>query len=262
MLLSQTFERLQRQNEKGLVLFVTAGDPSLGDLPAILSTLTEAGADVVEVGLPFSDPIADGPVISAASQRALLAGTTTKSVLACLRDCPREAPLVVMGYYNPILRYGLGTFAEQASSAGVSGAIICDLTPEESGDWESNAKKFGLATIFLCAPTSTKARLQEVASKSTGFVYAISRTGVTGAKEQSLSEGKLLVENLKRLTSTPVCLGFGISTPSHVREASSFADGVIVGSWLVDALARSWDRGRGRQKIFDEVAQLKEATRS
>ncbi len=242
------------------MLFVTAGDPSPEDLPAILDTLEEAGADIIEVGLPFSDPIADGPTIQAASQRALDRGVTPSGVLGAIARRSGKAPIVLMGYYNTVLRRGLEVFATDARRAGVSGTIISDLTPEESDDWIRASKSAELDTIFLAAPTSTEERLAEVGKRSSGFVYAVSRTGVTGAQAQVAADIPALVARIRAHAEAPVCVGFGISSPEHVRSVAEVADGVVVGSWLVDELARTWDGGRGRDGILDKVRALKAAT--
>ncbi len=260
-MLSATFDKLRARNERALVLFVTAGDPSLEDLPAILDTLEEAGADILEVGLPFSDPIADGPTIQAASQRALDRGVGTSSVLEAISRRKGVAPVVLMGYYNTVLRRGLDTFAKDAKAAGVSGTIMSDLTPEESDEWVRASRAHGLDTIFLAAPTSTDARLAEVGKRATGFVYAVSRLGVTGAQAQVAQDVPALVARVKAHASVPVCVGFGISTPEHVRSIAQYADGVVVGSWLVDELARSWEAGSGRESLIAKVQALKESTR-
>lgn len=245
---------------KKLVCFVTAGDPSLEDLPGILSALEEGGADLIEVGLPFSDPIADGPTIQASSQRALDRGVTPGAVLDSLAGCKVRVPIILMGYYNPILRMGLDEFARRARQAGASGTIVSDLTPEESGPWIEASQRHGLDTVFLAAPTSTDARLDEVCRRSTGFVYAVSRTGVTGASNQAPPEVEQLVSRIKARTQTPVYVGFGISQPAHVQAVCRFADGAVVGSFLVDFIHREWIGGAGRDQIRDAVRALKAAT--
>lgn len=250
------------RGEKALIPFVTAGDPDLGQLPAILETLTEAGSDVIEIGVPFSDPIADGPTIQASSQRALDRGVTPGKVLETLRACDLKVPVVLMGYYNTVLRKGLDAFAAEAYSVGVRGTIMCDLIPEEAGEWVKASTGAGLETVFLAAPTSTDERLDGVCENSTGFVYAVSRTGVTGAREDGASQGRELVDRLKARTDKPVCVGFGISAPEHVKSVCEYADGAVVGSWLVTLLADVWDGGKGRQEVLDKVAALKDATRA
>lgn len=261
--LESTFHLLKQRNEKALVLFVTAGDPDLSQLPDILDTLQDAGADVIEVGLPFSDPIADGPVIQASSQRALDRGVTTKRVLETLKNWKDRArvPVVLMGYMNPVLRFGLDEFAKSAREAGCSGTIISDLTPEESDEWVQASRRHGLDNIFLAAPTSTDERLDEVCRRASGFVYAVSRTGVTGSGESSQSQVSSLVARIKVRTSLPVCVGFGISRPDQVRQVCETADGAVIGSWLVDQLAREWQDGSGRAGLLADVAALKSATR-
>lgn len=243
-----------------MVLYVTAGDPDILELPEILSALVEGGADVIEVGLPFSDPIADGPVIQAASQRALDRGVSTSAVFEALADRP-DVPIVLMGYMNPILRRGYDRFAGEAVSAGGDGVIVCDLTPDEAQPWTSAARAAGLDTVFLTAPTSTDERLDLVCRSASGFVYAVSRTGVTGASESGWDEAEALVGRLRSRTALPVCVGFGISTPADVRAVATFADGAIIGSWLVDFLSREWDGGRGRTKVVEAVRALKDAAR-
>lgn len=243
------------------MLFVTAGDPSLEELPEILGALQDAGADVLEVGIPFSDPIADGPTIQASSQRALDRGVTPRGVLEALGRAQLHVPVVLMGYYNPILRLGLQSFASDARDAGASGVIVSDLTPEEAGNWRAAARGAGLDTIFLAAPTSTDQRLDAVCNATTGFVYAVSRTGVTGVSKSLPPEATALVDRLRARTETPVCVGFGISRPEHVREVCAVADGAVVGSWLVDRLATDWSDPVKRGGLMNEVRALKEATR-
>ncbi|HVT11500.1 MAG TPA: tryptophan synthase subunit alpha [Fimbriimonadaceae bacterium] len=255
------FADLKARGEKALVLFVTAGDPRLEDLPAILSTLEEGGADLVEVGIPFSDPIADGPTIQASSQRALDQGVTPSAIYELLAANRASVPLVAMGYYNAVLRLGLGAAAETLARAGFSGTIVSDLTPEESGDWKEASRQAGLDTIFLAAPTSTDARLDEVCRRSSGFVYAVSRMGVTDANVCVPPEARDLVTRIKARTALPVCVGFGISKPEHVRMVCEVADGAVIGSWLVDLLHREWKGGAGRGRIVELIRELKAATR-
>lgn len=260
-MISETFARLRARNEHALIAYVTAGDPSLDQLPPILEALVEGGVDVIEVGMPFSDPIADGPTIQASTQRALDRGVTPGAVLDCLGSCNAGVPVLLMGYYNPVLQAGLTDFAERAKLAGVTGAIISDLTPEESDAWTSAARPMGIDTIFLAAPTSTDARLDIVCAKSSGFVYAVSRTGVTGAGSEVPSEVSQLVGRLKARTELPICVGFGISRPEHVRMVCAVADGAVVGSFIVDKLANEWKDGAGRDGFIEAIRELKAATR-
>ncbi|MBI5705386.1 MAG: tryptophan synthase subunit alpha [Armatimonadetes bacterium] len=256
---------LQQKGERALVAYVTGGDPSLEDLPEILATLSRAGVDAIEIGIPFSDPIADGPTIQGSSQRALDRGVKPADVLRQVGSFtaahPDAPPLVLMVYTNTVMRWGWQAFAEAAKSAGVSGVIVTDLTPEESEAWRTAAKAAGLDTIFLLAPTSTDPRLDAIAPLSTGFVYAVSRTGVTGTENAVPADVAGLVERIKARTQTPVCVGFGISKPEHVRMVVSAADGAVVGSWLVDLLHREWSGGAGAGVVEAQVRGLKEATR-
>lgn len=260
-MLSATFEKLRARDEGALVLFVTAGDPDLAQLPEILAALAEGGADIIEVGMPFSDPIADGPVIQASSQRALDRGVTPGAVLEAIHKAQGDVPIVLMGYYNPILRRGLKAFADSATGSGVSGTIISDLTPEEARPWVDASRAVGLDTIFLVAPTSTDERIGAVAEFASGFVYAVSRTGVTGSHQAAPPDVGGLVERIRTQTQTPVCVGFGISKPDQVREIVKVADGAVVGSWLVSWLAEHWQAGAGRDALVSAVRELKEATR-
>ncbi len=256
------FEGLRARGEKALVLYVTAGDPALGDLPAVVEALVEGGADIVEVGIPFSDPIADGPTIQASTQRALDRGVTPSAVLDTVEAFADRVPTVLMGYYNPVLRMGLNAFAERAGKSGVAGAILTDLTPEESDAWVAASGARGISSVFLAAPTSTDARLDEVCKRANGFVYAVSRTGVTGAAQEVPHDVQDLVRRVKSRTSVPVCVGFGISTPDHVRMVCEVADGAVIGSWLVQWLADHWQGGSGRAELVDRIRSLKEATRA
>lgn len=260
--ISDRFAVLRSNGEKALVAFVTAGDPSLDDLPAILDTLVEAGVDVIEVGLPFSDPIADGPVIQASSQRALDRGSTIAQVFQALGHCQIDIPIVLMGYYNSALRVGLSRFAEQARDSGVSGVILSDLPPDEASEWRSVCEANGIDPVFLVAPTSTDLRIESACKASRGFVYAVSRTGVTGARETVSGDATDLVRRSRLWTSIPICVGFGVSTPAQVRDICSFADGAVVGSWLVRLLHESWNGGSGRNEVLAKVRELKMATRT
>jgi len=220
---------------KAFIAFITAGDPSLDRTVELALELHRAGVDVLELGVPFSDPLADGPVIQRSSERALRAGTTLAGVLDAARQIRARSvlPIVLFSYLNPLLRYGLERLASDASSAGVDGVLVTDLPPEEAQEWLGVARPKGLDTIFLASPTSPDERLGQVAGASRGFVYAISRTGVTGEREALSSDAAPLVARLRALTPVPVALGFGISTPEQVGAAGAVADGVVVGSALV-----------------------------
>jgi tryptophan synthase alpha chain len=236
--IADAFARLRGQRRKGLVAFVTAGDPSLERTAEIALEMERGGCDVLELGVPFSDPLADGPVIQRASERALRAGVTLEAVLQLVRRVRRTSalPIVLFSYFNPLLRLGLERLAGEAAAAGVDGVLVTDLPPEEAGEWLRVARAAALDTIFLASPTSPDDRLRRVADASRGFVYAISRTGVTGEQQRLSDDARPLLERLRRLTDEPVALGFGISTPEQVAEAASVADAVVVGSALVRCL--------------------------
>lgn len=255
---------LRARGEGALVPFVTGGDPSLDALPALLEALEEGGADAIEVGLPFSDPIADGPVIQASSQRALERGATPSAVLERISafTARSNVPVIVMGYLNPVLRRGYDSFADDLLAAGVGGAIVSDLVPDEAGPWVAACRARGIATVFLAAPTSTESRLDRIAELSTGFVYVVSRTGVTGAHSGALDEVRALVESLRVRTRRPLCVGFGIRSSSDVAQVCRIADGAIVGSAIVERVAREWDLADGAARLTRFVHELKAATRS
>jgi len=253
------FEALRAKEEKALVLFLTAGDQPLQDLPSILETLTEGGADLIEIGIPFSDPFGEGPTIQASSQRALDRGATPGAILEAVSRYESPVPLITMGYYNTYLRLGLERVAKDSAAAGISGAILSDLVPDEGDAWGRVAEANGLDTIYLAAPTSTEQRIEEVCRRSTGFIYAVSRTGVTGTQSDVPPEVGELVSRIKDKTSKPVCVGFGISKPAHVRLVCEVADGAVVGSSLVELLNGEWPNGRS--KILEFVRELKRATK-
>ena len=262
--LANCFEKLRERGEKALICFVTAGDPSAELTVEVVKTLARAGVDAVEIGLPFSDPLADGPSIQASSQRSLDKGMTTRKALELvsqIRASVPDLPLILMTYYNPIRRFGLSEYAAAAAAAGADAHIVTDLTPEEAAEWKSASEANGLDTVFLVAPTSTDVRMQIVANISTGFVYCVSRTGVTGAKQDVPAELTGVVERIKSRTQVPVCVGFGISTPEHVKKISAFSDGVVVGSSLVDLLHREHDNPALQQIVFDYITTLKDATK-
>lgn len=233
--ISERFAALRAEGKKGFVAFVTAGDPSLDRTVEIALELEEGGADILELGVPFSDPLADGPVIQRASDRALKTGTTLAGVIECARRIRSrsELPLLLFTYVNPMIRFGLEAAAAAAREAGVDGVLLTDVPPEEAAGWIGVARASGLDTVFLAAPTSPEPRLRRVAESSRGFVYAVSRTGVTGEKDALSGDAAPLVGRLKALTPEPVALGFGISTPAQVAAAAAVADGVVVGSALV-----------------------------
>jgi len=258
--LADRFNYLKERKEKALVLFLTAGDQPLDELGGIVDALQDGGADVIEIGIPFSDPFGEGPTIQASSQRALDNGATPRRILAAVKAIRVRVPIVTMGYYNPILRFGLAEFARTSKDAGVCGTIVSDLVPDEAEAWCTASADAGIDTIFLAAPTSTEARIDEVCARTTGFVYAVSRTGVTGAENQVPVDVQGLVGRIRAKTDKPICVGFGISTPEHVRMVGEVADGAVVGSYLVNLLHKEWNGGTGRAKIVTSVKALKLAT--
>jgi tryptophan synthase alpha chain len=247
--IGERFERRRSEGRPAFVAFLTAGDPSLARTVEIAAGLEAAGGDVLELGVPFSDPLADGPVIQRASERALGRGVTLARVLeAVARIRERSAlPLLLFTYFNPLLQYGLERLVRDAKAAGVDGVLVTDLPPEEADGWIALARPADLDTVFLAAPTSPPERLWRVAAASRGFVYAISRTGVTGERRSLSEDARPLVERLRGLTEVPVALGFGISSPEQVRAAAAVADGVVVGSALVRFLEENPDGDVGEQ---------------
>jgi tryptophan synthase alpha chain len=233
--IDDVFLRLRQEGRAALMPFVTAGDPSLDMTGRCLVEMAENGADLIELGMPFSDPLADGPTIQRASQRALAGGITVKGILGFLREFRRNVavPVVLMGYYNPIYRHGVARFAEEAREAGADGLIVPDLPPEEADGLIEAARAVDLDTVFLLAPTSTPERVRRVSKVSRGFIYYVSLAGVTGARGQLPAGVAAAVQGVRQITNQPVCVGFGISSPEQVRAVSRFADGVIVGSALV-----------------------------
>ncbi len=225
----------------GLVAYLTAGDPTLAATEQFVLALADAGADVIELGVPFSDPVADGPVIQRASERALRAGTTLAGVISLVQSLrtKTDVPLVLFSYFNPVLQMGLEKFGDAAKAAGADGVLITDLTPEEAGDYRAAMSSRGLDTIFLAAPTSTDTRLALIAKSTSGFLYLISRTGVTGAKDHLADELPALARRVRRFTDLPIAIGFGISLPGHVSLLGGLADAAVVGSALVEEIERA-----------------------
>jgi tryptophan synthase alpha chain len=233
--IAERFAKLRAEGGKAFVAFLTAGDPSLDRTVNLAVDLAAAGVDVLELGVPFSDPLADGPVIQRASQRALEKGVTLERVLDAVRRIRRRSPipLLLFSYFNPLYRYGLDRLTSAARDAGVDGVLVTDLPPEEADGWLAVSRAAELDTVFLAAPTSPDERLRRVAGASRGFVYAVSRTGVTGERDALSDDARPLVRRLKQLTNEPVALGFGIATPEQYKAAAEVADGVVVGSALV-----------------------------
>lgn len=247
-------------HKPGLVAYLTIGDPDLNTSREVALAAADAGADVVELGVPFSDPIADGPVIQRASERALRARTTLADVIRIgseIRKLRPQVGLIVFSYLNPVLRFGIERFVQRAAEAGLDGALITDLTVEESGEYVKAMRARDLATVFLAAPTSTDQRLQMIAEASRGFVYAVSRTGVTGTRQQIASDAAELVNRIRRFSRLPVAVGFGISNAEQFRVVGSFADAAVIGSAIVALVEK---HGRDAPKAVGEfIRGLREA---
>jgi tryptophan synthase alpha chain len=259
--ISRRFAELRRTGEMGLVAYITAGDPTLEATEKFVIALADAGADVIELGVPFSDPIADGPVIQRASERALRAGTTLAGVLALVKSLRAKSnvPLVLFSYFNPVLQMGLAKFGEAAKAAAADGVLITDLTPEEAGEYRAAMSTNGLDTIFLAAPTSPDERLALIAEASSGFLYLISRTGVTGPKDQLADELPSLARRVRRVTQLPIAIGFGISLPGHVSLLGGLADAAVVGSALVEEIERAGSVDIAAEALAARVKLLKSA---
>ena len=237
--LDATFQRLKGKGEQALIAYIMAGDPSLQDTEQLVLGLERSGADVIELGVPFSDPIADGPVIQQAAERALRSGTSLRRILTMVAGLRRQTqiPLVLMAYYNTIHAYGEQDFCRAAAQAGVDGLIAPDMPVEESGPLKDRAEEAGLDLIFLLAPTSTPARRASVAKASKGFIYYVSLTGITGAKLTDLGNVEDNVKRIRKVTRVPISVGFGVATPEDAARIASVADGVIVGSAIVKQIA-------------------------
>ena len=261
MRLADTFARLRRERRPGLVTYTTAGDPDLPRSGEILKALARAGADVLEVGVPFSDPLADGPVIQRATERALAAGGSLRTALALIEAVRAEvpAPIVVFSYANPLLRLGLDEFARRAEGAGVDGVLALDLPIEEAGEFRDRMAASRIDTIFLLSPTTTDARIRRAAELGSGFLYGISRLGVTGARDRVASGAEAMVARIRTVTDLPIALGFGISRPEHVAEVAGYADAAVVGSALVSLIAEAGASPDLLERVADYVRWLKGA---
>jgi tryptophan synthase alpha chain len=259
--IAKRFAELRAAGELGIVAYITAGDPTLAATREYVLALAESGADVIELGMPFSDPLADGPTIQRASERALKSGTTLAGVLALVRQIREssQVPLVLFSYFNPILQMGLEKFAAAAAEASADGVLVTDLTPEESEDYRRIMQAHHLDTIFLAAPTSTDERLVKIAACSSGFLYLISRTGVTGAKDALPDDLPALLRRARRFTQLPIAVGFGISLPGHVSVLGGLADAAVVGSALVSEIEKAASPEAAATALRKRVRALKEA---
>ena len=236
--ISDTFRRLKAQDRRALIPFITAGHPNIQTTRSLLPALQRAGADLIEIGVPFSDPIADGPVIQRSSQQALSNGITLRDILPLVADLREEleVPLVLFSYVNPVLQFGIDDFTREAANAGVDGVLLSDLPLEEAAEIRDKLSNRSIDLILLAAPTSTDERLQAIAESASGFIYAVSRTGVTGARDQLTNESAALVQRLRVFTDLPVAVGFGISTADQIAQVWQYADAAVVGSAIVNKI--------------------------
>jgi tryptophan synthase alpha chain len=257
--IGRLFENLKRDGRKGLIAYLTVGDPSPEQTPALVEALVRGGADLIELGVPFSDPIADGPVIQAAGERALKAGTTLRRVLQVAAEIRQksEVPLLLFTYLNPVVRYGLERLAEDAAAAGIDGCLLTDASVEEAEDYAAAMHRHGLDTVFLAAPTSTERRLRLVAQYSTGFVYLVSRTGVTGERDSLSASVAPLVKAVRAVTALPLAVGFGISRAEHVAELGRQVEAVVVGSAIVRLIERNAGNASLEIQLESFVRELK-----
>jgi tryptophan synthase alpha chain len=262
--ISKRFAELRAAGELGIVAYITAGDPTLDATLKFVLALADAGADVIELGIPFSDPLADGPTIQRASERALKSGTNLAGVLDLVRRIRQtsQVPLVLFGYFNPILQMGIAKFATAAAQAGADGVLTTDLTPEESADYRRILQSHNLDTVFLAAPTSTDDRLQKISACSSGFLYFISRTGVTGAKDSLPDDLPALLRRARHFTQLPIAVGFGVSLPGHVTLLGGLADAAVIGSALVSEIENASSPDAAAKALADRIRLLKQAGRN
>ncbi len=239
----ETFASLKRGGRGGFIPFITAGDPDIATTELLLIELAAAGADIIELGVPFSDPVADGEVIQRASERALRNGVTLRDALACAARAKQriDVPIVLFSYFNPLLKFGEQKLAKEAKQAGVDGVLVTDLIPEEAQSWTETLVQFDLDPIFLVAPTTSDERLARIAQQASGFIYAVSRAGVTGARDEMSRDAELLVKRVRSVSDLAVAVGFGISTAEQVREVWRFADAAVIGSAIVSQIEKLAD---------------------
>lgn len=261
--LDARFQTLKGKDEKALITYIMAGDPTLHETEQLVLELERAGADVIELGVPFSDPIADGPVIQQAAERALRSGTSLRKILATVKSlrARTQIPIVLMAYYNNIHAFGEAEFCRRAAEAGVDGLIVPDMPPEEAGPLTAPAQEAGIDLIFLLAPTSTAERRAIVAKQSHGFLYYVSLTGITGAKLNNMQDVGSNVVKIRRLTTVPIAVGFGVATPDDAAQVAQLADGVIVGSAIVRQIAECQQNSALTARVGEFVRSLKAAMR-
>jgi tryptophan synthase alpha chain len=262
--IARKFRALSDAGELGLVAYITAGDPSLDATEKIVLAAADAGADVIELGVPFSDPVADGPTIQRASERALASGTTLAGVLGLVRRIrsKSDVAIVLFSYFNPMLQMGLVKFAAAAADAGADGVLATDLTAEEAGEYRVTLAANGLDAIFLVAPTTTDARLASIAAASSGFLYLISRNGITGAQDSLPVELPAFVRRVRKFTSLPLAVGFGISQPTHVTVLGGIVDAAVVGSALMSEVEKALSPEAAAAAVAARIQSLKSAARS
>jgi tryptophan synthase alpha chain len=241
--IQETFAALKRSGRGGFIPFITAGDPDLRTTELLLAELAAAGADIIELGVPFSDPVADGEVIQRASERALRKGVTLHDALTCVAGMKQHinVPIVLFSYFNPLLKFGEDRLANEAKQAGVDGVLVTDLIPEEAQTWTQTLSRRDMDPIFLVAPTTSDQRLAQIAKQARGFIYAVSRAGVTGARDEIARDAEALVKRVRAVSDSSIAVGFGISTPQQVREVWRFADAAVVGSAIVSQIEKLAD---------------------
>jgi tryptophan synthase alpha chain len=252
--ISETFEKLKRSGRGGFIPFITAGDPDLATTELLLVELAKSGADIIELGVPFSDPVADGEVIQRASERALRKGVTLSDVVGCVSRAKQhiDVPIVLFSYFNPLLQFGEARLAIEAKQAGVDAVLVTDLIPEEAWSWVVTLVQNELDPIFLVAPTTSDQRLAEIARQARGFIYAVSRAGVTGARGEIADDAQALVKRVRKVSNLPVAVGFGISTAEQVCQVWRFADAAVVGS----AIVREIENLSGHPDLINQVGEF------
>src|SRR5262245_24570857 len=252
--IGKKFGALKRSGRGGFIPFITVGDPDLETIERLLIELAKSGADIIELGVPFSDPVADGEVIQRASERALRNGITVQDALKCARNVRRhiDVPLVLFSYFNPLLQFGQERLAAAATEAGLDGVLVTDLIPEEAESWTKPLVEQGLDPIFLAAPTTSAERLARIAQQARGFIYAISRAGVTGEHDQMTRDAEVLVQRVRSVSDLPVAVGFGVSSPEHVRSVWRFADAAVVGSAIVNQI----EKRRNSRDLVERVGEF------